>query len=88
MHRWYPDGTADLGAFQVNSRTALAYGCDVTALLAHAPDATVWCARQVLRDKVRVCLALGVPAADAWSCYHSTTPAVRARYLDAVRRWL
>lgn len=87
QHRWYPDGSADLGVFQINSRTAMHYGCHLERLLLHDPEESVRCAARVLRDKRATCLGWGLSSEEATACYHSFTPRHRLKYMHALRRW-
>lgn len=86
--RWYSDDHADIGLFQVNSRTARDYGCNLAKLLAYEPEESVRCAAVVLRRKRAVCLAQGVEAPVAVACFHSYTPRHRDAYFARLRRWL
>lgn len=88
QHRWYSDDHADLGLFQVNSRTALHYGCNIEGLLAFDPDASARCAGRVLRDKMRQCQRAGLSAPESVGCYHSTNPRFRVPYLERLAKWL
>lgn len=87
QHRWYPDGSADLGVFQINSRTAMHYGCHLERLLLHDPEESVRCAARVLRDKRATCLGWGLSSEEATACYHSFSPRHRLKYMHALRRW-
>lgn len=88
IHRWYPNGTADLGWFQINSRTALAHGCRIERLLQFDPDESARCAALVLRHKRDVCLARGLSDWAANGCYHNYRDVHRVPYLKALERWL
>lgn len=86
QHRWYPDGSADLGVFQINSKTAVHYGCHLERLLTFDEEESVRCAARVLRDKRATCLGWGLSDEEATACYHSYTKTHRLKYLKALRR--
>jgi hypothetical protein len=75
----------DMGVAQINVNTASHYGFDLTRLFEHDMEYAIDCHFNILKDKINMCSAIGE---DAWSCYHSTTPRHRLKYVVAVSRYL
>ncbi len=73
----------DMGIAQININTANNYGFDLNRLFNLDEDYALDAHMIVLRDKINTCLKLGI-VDFPWSCYHSTTPYLRMKYVEAV----
>lgn len=77
-------GPVDYGAFHFHFATVAYYVRDPSRLkgwtdLTYQVEAYV----HIMNDKILKCRELGP---SAWSCFHSFTPEIRAKYLEAVSR--
>jgi hypothetical protein len=75
--------TGDRGIFQIHPGTAKRLGIDL-----HRLDGSSYSIRQHLRILRLKRQLPGCQGKRWWSCYHSTTPHLRAKYERAVLRWL
>lgn len=72
--------TGDMGVFQFHPATAKRVGINLKKL-----DAGAYSVEQhllLLKSKLRMC-----PGKRGWSCYHSVTPHLRAKYEQSVLRY-
>jgi hypothetical protein len=74
----------DYGIFQFHVRTVENSGFDLQRLKDHDLEYAVKRYFDLMSEKLRMCRHLGD---DAWTCYHSTTPALRNRYKKLVNRY-
>lgn len=76
------DQTIDVGYFQINSNTAKAYKLSIEKLktdMEYAVEAYFI----VMQDKKKICSK----RKDAWACYHSKNPILKAKYVKLVNRY-
>ena len=74
----------DIGIFQIHVYTAKNYGFNMESLMTDI-EYQVDSHLKILKQKLKNCRHLGK---EAWSCYHSTTPKYRLKYVKDVSRYL
>ena len=75
----------DMTIAQINIKTALDLNLDIKRLFNLDLDYALDCHYKILSLKLKLCENLGN---EAWSCYHSTTPKYREKYVQMVSRFL
>lgn len=83
----YIDVITDVGLFQFHVNTIENYDLDVNRIKKDL-DYAVYHHVKLLKQKMNLCVKLGVAYSVAWSCYHSATPKHRERYVRLVMRYL
>lgn len=73
---------ADFGVAQINSKTAVRYGCDLADLAAFDNNEAIRCQVKILKSKIATCETMG--RAPSWACYHSFTPELLEAYAKKV----
>lgn len=83
----YIDVITDVGLFQFHVNTIENYDLDVNRIKKDL-DYAVYHHVKLLKQKMNLCVKLGVAYSVSWSCYHSATPKHRERYVRLVMRYL
>lgn len=74
----------DVGFFQLHVGTIKNYGFNLPRLMTDI-EYQIDCHLIILKKKIKNCAFLGD---EAWSCYHSTTPKHRLKYVKDVSRYI